>query len=135
MDSVSPDKRSENMRRVGQKNTKPEIAVRKLLHSMGYRFRLHRKDLAGKPDIVLPKHKIAVFVNGCFWHGHDCPRGKRPSTNTEFWNEKLSRNVERDRSNCERLKAEGWGVAIVWECEIKKLREHALFSLLEADTS
>jgi len=135
LDIVSQKKRSKMMSGIQGKDTKPELIVRKGLFGRGFRYRLHEKQLPGKPDLVFPKYKTVIHVNGCFWHGHDCPRGKRPSTNTEFWNEKLSRNVERDRSNCERLKAEGWGVAIVWECEIKKLREHALFSLLEADTS
>ncbi|MDF1614346.1 very short patch repair endonuclease [Desulfurivibrio dismutans] len=108
------------MSRVGGKNTKPEIAVRSLLHSLGYRFRLHRKDLPGKPDITLPKYKKVIFVHGCFWHGHeDCPRSKRPSTNEEFWREKLDKNIERDKETVTALKKLGWDVLTVWACEVK----------------
>lgn len=130
MDSISQEKRSALMRSVRQKNTKPEVVVRKFLHRAGYRFRLHRKDLAGNPDIVLTKYRTAVFVNGCFWHGHSCPRGKRPATNTEFWDAKLSRNIERDRANYEKLEAQGWRVAVVWECEIGNLEVHELMKAL-----
>ena len=108
------------MARVKNKNTKPEEQVRSLLHRMGYRFRLHRTDLPGSPDIVLPRHRKIVFVHGCFWHSHDCPRGKRPSTRIDFWNEKLDRNVERDRESRRALEAMGWTVLIVWSCELKK---------------
>ncbi|MEM6898561.1 MAG: very short patch repair endonuclease [Pseudomonadota bacterium] len=126
MDSVSRKQRSANMRRVRGAHTKPEIFVRKWLHKNGYRFRLHRKDLAGKPDIVLPKFKATIFVNGCFWHGHDCPRGKRPSSNTEFWNKKLDRNIQRDQANYADLKANGWHVLILWECDLRKRHDHTL---------
>ena len=108
------------MSRVTGKNTKPELVVRSLLHSMGYRFRLHRNDLPGKPDITLPKYKKIIFVHGCFWHGHiDCPRAKRPSTNNEFWNEKLDKNIKRDKNNVNSLIQLGWDVLTVWACEMK----------------
>ena len=121
------------MSRVSGKNTQPEIAVRSLLHNLGFRFRLHRKDLPGKPDITLPKYKKVIFVHGCFWHGHeDCPRSKRPSTNEEFWREKLNKNIERDKETVTALKELGWDVLTVWACEVKdtnKLKTK-LFSFL-----
>ncbi|MDY6851369.1 MAG: very short patch repair endonuclease [Thermodesulfobacteriota bacterium] len=107
------------MSRISGKNTKPELVVRSLLHNMGYRFRLHRNDLPGKPDITLPKHKKIIFVHGCFWHGHiDCPRAKRPETNKEFWHEKLNKNIERDKATVKKLRQLGWGVLTVWTCEV-----------------
>lgn len=120
MDVFSREKRSQIMSRVSGKNTKPEIVVRSLLHNLGYRFRLHRKDLPGKPDITLAKHKKVIFVHGCFWHGHgDCSRSKRPSTNEEFWREKLDKNIERDKATVNTLKKLGWKVLTVWTCEVK----------------
>jgi DNA mismatch endonuclease (patch repair protein) len=118
------------MAQVKSQNTAPEYIVRRLLHSKGYRFRLHRKDLHGKPDIVLPKHKKVIFVHGCFWHGHiGCPRAARPTSNTQFWNKKLDRNVERDARAQEALKDLGWEVLVVWECQTKS-REHLLETLI-----
>lgn len=120
MDVFSREKRSQIMSRVSGKNTKPEIAVRSLLHNLGFRFRLYRKDLPGKPDITLPKYKKVIFVHGCFWHGHeDCPRSKRPLTNEEFWREKLDKNIERDKETLTALKELGWDVLTVWTCEVK----------------
>lgn len=120
MDVFTKEKRSQIMSRVSGRNTKPEIVVRSLLHNLGYRFRLHRKDLPGKPDIILPKHKKAIFVHGCFWHGHTgCSRSKRPSTNKEFWCEKLDKNIERDKETVDALRTLGWDVLIVWTCEVK----------------
>lgn len=120
MDTFSKEARSEIMRRIKGKNTKPEILVRRLMHGMGYRFRLHRKDLPGKPDVVLPKYKTVVFVHGCFWHGHDCRKGTdRPSSNAEFWAEKIAKNIERDRKSLVELRKAGWDVVTVWECELK----------------
>lgn len=114
--------RSEIMRRVKSSNTKPEIALRKSLHALGFRFRVNVKDLPGKPDIVLRKHRTVIFVHGCFWHGHDCRRGARtPKTNTAYWLEKISRNMARDRKNQQRLRELDWNVLVVWECEIKHL--------------
>ncbi len=108
------------MAQVKSENTSPELAIRKLLHRLGFRFRLHRKDLPGKPDIVLPKHKTVIFVHGCFWHGHlGCKRASRPTSNTDFWNKKLDRNIERDRAAREELEKIGWRVMTIWECEIK----------------
>jgi DNA mismatch endonuclease (patch repair protein) len=119
-DKVSPQQRSRMMSRVKGKDTSPEKKVRSTIHQMGYRFRLHRKDLPGKPDIVLPRHGKIIFVHGCFWHGHEgCKRSKRPSSNTEFWNKKLSRNKERDKQNLESLRRSGWDVLVVWECQVK----------------
>lgn len=121
MDTLPPDRRSEIMSRIKGKNTKPEMRVRSLLHSMGFRFRLHRKDLPGKPDIILPKWKTAVFVHGCFWHGHDCPRGSRPSSNIAFWAEKIRKNQERDRTANDRLRDSGWTTMVIWECELRDI--------------
>ena len=114
------EKRSRNMSAIRSKNTKPEIAVRKLLHSMGYRFRLHRKDLPGSPDIVLPKYKTVIFVHGCFWHRHkNCKYASTPKTRQEFWEAKFRENINRDKLNQENLSSKGWKIIIVWECEIK----------------
>ena len=108
------------MSKIKGKDTKPEKIVRSLLHQMGYRFRLHRLDLPGNPDIVLPKFRKVIFVHGCFWHGHkNCMRAKRPTTNKKFWNEKLSKNIKRDRKYPKELKKLGWRTLVVWQCEIK----------------
>ena len=119
--------RSKNMSAIKSKNTKPEVEVRKLLHSMGFRFRLHKKDLPGSPDIVLPKYKTVIFVHGCFWHRHrNCKYASNPKTRVEFWNKKFKDNIERDIKNQEKLKSLGWKLKIIWECETKnndKLRE------------
>jgi DNA mismatch endonuclease, patch repair protein len=110
------------MSRISGGNTKPELVVRKLIHSMGFRYRLHVKNLPGKPDIVLPRHKKIILVNGCFWHGHqNCSRSKRPATNIKFWNSKIEGNVGRDKRNFEALKEMGWQILVVWGCESKKL--------------
>lgn len=118
MDKLSKEKRSWNMSRIKSKNTKPELKVRSLLHKLGYRFRLHRKDLPGKPDIVLPKYKAVILVNGCFWHRHPrCKKAYTPKENVDFWEEKFNKNISRDKKNLELLKKYGWDVFIVWECE------------------
>ena len=127
-DIFAPEKRHEIMQNVKTKNTAPEIKLRSLLHKNGLRFRVNRKDLPGKPDIVLPKYRAVIFVHGCFWHGHDCPRGQRPQTNADFWNQKIDRNVIRDKSDVSLLESLGWRVLIVWECEIKKKNEAVLLS-------
>lgn len=119
-DSVSRAQRSRNMAAVRSSNTKPEKVVRSILHRLGLRFRLHQKTLPGTPDIVLRRHATVVLVHGCFWHGHDCPRGKLPETRREFWIPKLQRNRERDLDNERRLLEQGWRVLIVWECELRK---------------
>ncbi len=119
-DVYPPDKRSAVMRRVKGKDTTPEMAVRKVLTGLGARYRLHRKDLPGSPDIVLPGRRLAVFVHGCFWHGHDCARGARvPKANRDYWVAKVDRNRARDVRNREALEALGWRVETVWECELK----------------
>ncbi|XBQ16166.1 MAG: very short patch repair endonuclease [Oceanicaulis sp.] len=121
-DVFSPAERSAVMAKVRQKNTGPELTVRRLAHRMGYRFRLHRKDLPGSPDIVFPGRKKAVFVHGCFWHGHDCPRGSRkPKQNAAYWSAKIARNTARDAEAEAGLRALGWDVLIVWECGLKDL--------------
>ncbi len=135
MDVFSKEKRSQIMSHVSGKNTKPELVVRSLLHKMGYRFRLHRKDLPGKPDITLPKYKKVIFVHGCFWHGHtDCPRSKRPTTNKKFWREKLDKNRERDKASVNNLKELGWDVLVVWTCEVNNVfkLKSKLLSFLES---
>ncbi len=107
------------MARIRSKHTKPELAVRSLLHGMGYRFRLHRKDLPGRPDIVFLGRKKAIFVHGCYWHGHGCKIGKPPRSNLEFWVPKIERNRERDRQKRSELEQSGWRVEEVWQCELK----------------
>lgn len=120
MDVHTPQQRSRNMSAIKGKNTKPELRVRSALHAMGYRFRLHRKDLPGKPDIVLAKHRLALFVHGCFWHCHDCRWGRVvPATRPEFWAAKRGGNVERDTVKQEALRAQGWTVATIWECQTR----------------
>ena len=112
--------RSEVMRRVRSADTAPEMAVRRLCHALGYRYRLHRRDLPGKPDLVFPARRKAVFVHGCFWHGHDCKRGARvPRKNRAYWLRKISRNRDRDSANCVLLARDGWDTLVIWECEIE----------------
>ncbi|WP_293391254.1 DNA mismatch endonuclease Vsr [Phenylobacterium sp. RIFCSPHIGHO2_01_FULL_69_31] len=119
-DVYGPEKRSAVMRRVKGRNTAPEMAVRRALTKLGARYRLHRKDLPGNPDIVLPGRRLAIFVHGCFWHGHDCARGSRvPKRNREYWVAKVGRNVARDERGREALAALGWRVETIWECELK----------------
>ena len=114
------EQRSRIMRAVRGADTTPELAVRRLAHSMGFRFRLHRKDLPGKPDLTFPRLRKVIFVHGCFWHGHDCARGARvPVQNRDYWTRKVARNVERDMSAQSALQRLGWKSLVVWECEIK----------------
>ncbi len=118
MDRINTETRSRIMRSVRTKNTGAELAVRKIAHSLGFRFRLHRGDLPGKPDIVFPKSRVAVFVHGCFWHSHSgCSKGARPTSSSAFWSAKLDRNVERDRRVQEELRVSGWRSLVIWECE------------------
>ena len=122
-DRYSPAKRSEIMSRVRGTDTKPEVRVRSFLHRLGYRFRLHRRDLPGRPDIVLSSHRAVIFIHGCFWHQHPgCSKASLPETNREEWAAKLSRNVERDRENQEDLREAGWKVVTLWECDVKNLK-------------
>ena len=108
------------MSRIKSGDTKPELIVRSLLHSLGYRFRLHRKDLPGKPDIVLPKYKTAIFVHGCFWHRHEgCNRATTPKTNQDYWHNKFSRNIKKHYKDKKDLEKSGWNVVVVWECVAK----------------
>ena len=122
MDRVSPEVRSATMRAIRSKGMKPELAVRRLVHAMGYRYRLHRHDLPGRPDMVFPgRHKI-IFVHGCFWHQHPepaCKLAHRPRSNLLYWEPKLRRNRERDSEHQVRLRELGWGVLVIWECELK----------------
>ena len=121
MDTLSPEKRSWNMSRIKDRDTKPEMVVRSLLHMMGYRFRLHRKNLPGKPDIVLPKYKSIILVHGCFWHRHEgCRYAYNPKSNIKFWNNKFRNNVQRDYITKTDLQNLGWNVHVIWECETKK---------------
>lgn len=127
VDVLTPEQRRRNMAAIKGKNTKPEMVVRQLVHSLGYRYRLHRKDLPGKPDLVFPgRHKI-IEVYGCYWHMHDCQYGRVvPKTNAEFWQTKRLSNVTRDKRNIEELAKQDWRVLVLWECEVKdtnKLRE------------
>ncbi len=119
-DNHTKESRSYNMSRIRAKDNKPEEMVRKYLFSQGFRYRKNDRRLAGCPDIVLPKYKTVIFVNGCFWHKHNCPRFVWPSSNQEYWIPKIQRNVERDNKNHKLLSDDGWNVLVVWECELKK---------------
>lgn len=132
-DHISPEARSANMSRIRAQNTKPELYVRQLLHRAGYRFRLHRHDLPGKPDIYLPRYRLAIFVHGCFWHGHEgCKRSKLPSTRREFWTKKIQQNRQRDHLTVDRLANAGITSVTVWECELKT--EGNLLARIDAHT-
>ena len=132
-DIFSSQKRSDIMSKISGKNTKPEILVRKFLFSKGFRYRINVKTLPGKPDIVLPKYKTVIFINRCFWHGHNCKKGKLPSSNIDFWKEKISNNKLRDDKNSDLLIKLGWKVIIIWQCEVSKIdnRIKILNKLLE----
>ena len=120
MDKLSPERRSANMARIRSQNTSPELTLRKLIHGLGYRFRLHRNDLPGKPDLVFPSRKKVIFVHGCFWHQHsECRDGRVPGSRLEYWGPKLRRNQERDALAQSSLKVQGWRCLVVWECELK----------------
>ena len=119
MDVHQPKTRSYNMSRIKGKNTKPELVIRKLLWRKGYRYRIHYRKLPGKPDLVFPGRKKVVFINGCFWHKHDCKYFKWPETNSNFWQDKINRTAQRDNENYETLKRMGWHSIIIWECKIK----------------
>jgi DNA mismatch endonuclease, patch repair protein len=120
MDKLTAEQRSALMRQVRARDTRAELAVRSLVHRLGYRFRLHRNDLPGKPDLAFPSRRKAIFVHGCFWHGHDCRAGRnRPATNTSYWDGKLQKNMQRDRASLAALSAQGWTAMVVWECELK----------------
>ncbi len=122
MDTLTAEQRSRVMSRIRGKDTQPELAVRSLAHRLGFRFRLNRKDLPGKPDLVFPRLRKVIFVHGCFWHTHSCRRGQStPTTNAKFWKTKRQSNAVRDRSNLRALRRAGWKVLVVWECQIRKL--------------
>ena len=134
-DCFAPEVRTRIMASVRQKDTAPELAVRRLLHGIGYRYGLHRRDLPGKPDLVFASRRKVIFVHGCFWHGHKCKRGRLPTSNVDYWNEKISRNKTRDHSNICDLRQLGWEVCVVWECEttdLDTLRKRVV-SFLERD--
>jgi len=135
VDTLSRERRSWNMSRIRNKNTRPELLVRSLLHCSGFRFRLHKKSLPGKPDIVLEKHRTVIFVHGCFWHRHKgCPDATTPKTRTTFWEKKFKDNTGRDKSVVKDLCNAGWKVIIVWECETKRpdeLRERLKMGILQ----
>jgi DNA mismatch endonuclease (patch repair protein) len=121
-DKLTAEERSRNMASIRSKDMKPELAVRKLAHGLGFRFRLHRKDLPGKPDLVFPKYRAVIFVHGCFWHQHEdvsCLDGRAPKSNNGYWGPKLARNRERDEKSKRELESEGWRVLVIWECETK----------------
>jgi DNA mismatch endonuclease (patch repair protein) len=122
MDHLSREDRSALMGRIRSSDTKPETQIRKLAHAMGLRFRLHRRDLPGSPDLVFPKYRLAVFIHGCFWHRHpNCARTTTPKSRVEFWENKFAENVARDQRNTKDLETSGWHVLVVWECELRDL--------------
>lgn len=132
-DTKTPEQRSKNMSRIRSTNTKPEEIVRKYLFAQGFRYRKNDKRFVGKPDIVLPKYRALIFVNGCFWHMHNCSRSRLPKSNLDYWEPKIRRNVERDSQNYALLKTQGWRIFVVWECELKKQDVEERLSRLAAD--
>ncbi len=120
-DHVTPPKRSEIMKAVGTKDTGAEMTVRRLLHAKGYRYRLHRRDLPGSPDIVFPRLRKVLFIHGCFWHGHDCSKGRLPKSRLDYWQPKIEATKQRDRRSIEALSELGWNVAVVWQCELRNI--------------
>lgn len=131
MDVHTKQQRSYNMSRIKGKDTKPEEILRKLLWKHGYRYRLHYKKLPGKPDIVFPSRKMVIFVNGCFWHKHECKYFKWPKTNTDFWEKKITGNVTRDNKNYKALVSLGWSYLIIWECELKTKSVEPVFEKIK----
>jgi DNA mismatch endonuclease (patch repair protein) len=115
---MSKEQRSHTMSRVKSRDTAPELTVRKALHRLGFRYRLHPAELPGRPDIVLPRYRLALFVNGCFWHGHNCRRGRQPTSNVDFWRAKIERNVKRDQEAVRALGDQGWQARVLWECQL-----------------
>lgn len=138
-EKIQPHTRSRMMAGIRGKNTQPEKVVRSFLHKQGFRFRLHKNGLPGRPDVVLARWKVAVFVHGCFWHGHEnCHYFKVPRTRSQFWSEKIQANRNRDAVNCQKLISAGWRVAVLWECALKDQREEALARLrhfIESDVN
>lgn len=121
MDKLTPERRSANMRAIRSAGMKPEMVVRRVAYALGYRYRLHRKDLPGKPDLAFIGRRKAIFVHGCFWHQHpDCREGRPPKSNSGYWGPKLARNIERDAENVRRLRELGWTVLTIWECETER---------------
>ncbi|WP_081890520.1 very short patch repair endonuclease [Paenibacillus tyrfis] len=132
VDSLTTEQRHQMMSKIRSKNTVPEMIVRKYLHSKGFRYRLHDKKLPGKPDVVLPKYKTAIFVQGCFWHAHKgCKYYCSPKSNTEYWLKKIEGNILRNQLNQQALKKMGWNVIIVWECELKRSAEDRCSNLIK----
>ena len=120
MDTITQAERSALLSRIRSKDTQPELAVRSLLHRLGYRFRVHRKDLPGRPDIVLPRHRKIILVHGCFWHGHTCRLASKPKSNEVYWSAKIEANRARDARNFDALVQQGWSVLELWECEVRR---------------
>ncbi|MGO8614701.1 very short patch repair endonuclease [Rhizobium leguminosarum] len=133
-DTRTPEVRRKIMQSVGSKNTGPELTIRRALFERGYRYRLHRKDLPGSPDIVFPARKKAIFVHGCFWHGHSCPKGRAPKSRADYWGPKIEANRLRDARNVRELAGLGWQALVVWQCELgdlEKTLQHIIFFLEE----
>lgn len=132
MDTITPDQRSKNMQKIRSKNTTPELIIRRFLFRQGLRFRLHVKELPGKPDIVLPKYRAVIFVHGCFWHQHPgCKQASSPKSNSDYWKNKLSANQARDKKHTEALAQSGWRVFTIWECEVESKDQTKLFILVK----
>lgn len=126
MDNRSSESRSALMSSIGGKNTKPELVIRKYLHSKGYRYRLHQTNLPGSPDLVLKKYKTVIFINGCFWHGHNCSQGKIPKTKVEYWENKIAHNKKRDNKNYEKLLELGWNILVIWGCRLRSYKRQTI---------
>jgi|SRR5665647_370300 len=120
-DTLTPEERSAQMARIRSKNTRPEMLVRRIVYNIGYRYRLHRGDLPGRPDLAFSSRKKVIFVNGCFWHGHKCSLGRTPKSRVEFWITKIERTKERDNENVQALRDAGWDALVLWECQLKDI--------------